>query len=164
MPVIYSGVNTDNYGITDNSDHWSVEVTVTICEIIYFGSDLQTILMDVSLFFLCYVFNFLDRSCDVPVKTATVDKMKTLTTPVAAAKAGYGTWVVTTPGVAGNGAYTGAPKNNAQGRVGYFNLIIIDSSDCVICAITNLAEFKALGELQFKYLTICEIIYFGWRT
>lgn len=27
VPVIYSGVNTDNYGITDNSDHWSIEVT-----------------------------------------------------------------------------------------------------------------------------------------
>lgn len=27
MPVIYSGVNADNYGITDDSDHWSMEVT-----------------------------------------------------------------------------------------------------------------------------------------
>ncbi len=27
IPVIYSGVNVDNYGITDDSDHWSVEVT-----------------------------------------------------------------------------------------------------------------------------------------
>ena len=27
LPVIYSGVDVDNYGITDDSDHWSVEVT-----------------------------------------------------------------------------------------------------------------------------------------
>ena len=27
LPVIYSGVDTDNYGITDDSDHWSVEIT-----------------------------------------------------------------------------------------------------------------------------------------
>ena len=27
VPVIYSGVNVDNYGITDDSDHMSVEVT-----------------------------------------------------------------------------------------------------------------------------------------
>mgnify|MGYP005975605851 CR=1 FL=1 len=28
VPVIYSGVNTDNYGITDDSDHKSLEVTI----------------------------------------------------------------------------------------------------------------------------------------
>jgi len=27
VPVIYSGVDVDNYGITDDSDHWSLEVT-----------------------------------------------------------------------------------------------------------------------------------------
>jgi len=27
VPVMYSGVNVDNYGITDDSDHWSLEVT-----------------------------------------------------------------------------------------------------------------------------------------
>ncbi|KXL54063.1 hypothetical protein CLNEO_01590 [Anaerotignum neopropionicum] len=27
VPVIYSGVNVDNYGLTDDSDHWSLEVT-----------------------------------------------------------------------------------------------------------------------------------------
>ncbi len=62
-------------------------------------------------------------------KTATVDKMKALTTPVAAANAGYGTWAVTTPGVAGNGAYTGAPKNNAQGRVGDIEVDLIGTDE-----------------------------------
>ena len=27
VPVIYSGVDVDNYGLTDDSDHWSLEVT-----------------------------------------------------------------------------------------------------------------------------------------